>query len=408
MQKSASGFQGKWIEDRLNELAENTCIDGAVWRAAYTRQDKIAKKMLNEWMIHKKLSVREDAVGNIFGRVEGNTPETLLIGSHLDTVINGGKYDGAAGIVLALAAVGDLTAEYGKPKKSLEVVAFAEEEGSRFGVAFLGSMAMMGKLSMEDLQQQDCDGVTIKQAMVSAGCYPHKLEEAKREDILSYVELHVEQGPVLDNSKIKIGIVENIVGCITYSITIKGEQNHAGTTPMPVRKDPVAAAAKFICEITSYAQEISSTATLTIGKIEAIPGMANVIAEKVQLSIDIRDGNKDKLIQINDFIQKSIREIKHKGYEVYHEKPIYEMPVSLDTGLIQILDEVSEEAGINTLHMNSGAGHDAQIIAPFIPSCMIFVPSKDGISHSPKEYTAAEDLEEGLRVLKGLIKKLAW
>jgi allantoate deiminase len=400
--------QGCWIEERLCELADSTRTDGEIWRSAYTKEDAHAKELVKVWMAEAGLSVREDAVGNVFGRVQGNTPGTVLVGSHLDTVKSGGKYDGAAGVVSAIAAVGQLAKKYGKPEKTVEVVAFTEEEGSRFGTAFFGSMAVMGMLTNEDLQQKDAEGVTIEQAMELAGYMPGKLNDAKRDDIESYIELHVEQGPVLDQKGISIGIVESIVGCITHSITIKGMQNHAGTTPMRQRKDPVVAAARFIDRITSYAENESGTATLTIGKISALPGMANVIAKEVSLSIDLRDGNREKLLRINEFIHGAIKDIESNGYKVVVETPIYEMPVMLDAGLIGLLAQVTEETGISAIRMNSGAGHDAQIIAKTVPACMIFIPSKNGISHSSDEYTSAEDLTAGLVVLKGLIKKLAW
>ncbi len=402
------GQRGELIEKRLNELSIHSCIKNGIWRAAYTNEYLNAKNLIRQWMSEEGLLTIEDAVGNVFGRVKGESPDTILVGSHLDTVKNGGKYDGATGIVTAITAVGELVEEYGKPKYSVDVVAFIEEEGSRFGLAFFGSKAMMGKLNIEDLYEKDTVDMTIEQSMKKAGYLPERFKEAKRNDILSFIELHIEQGPILHKNDINIGIVQNIVGCITHSIVITGEQNHAGTTPMECRKDPVVVAAKFIDEITIYAKIISNTATLTVGDIKTVPGMINVIAREVKLSIDLRDGNKENLIQINNFIIKTIEDIKKVGYGVCIDTQIFEMPIFLDLKLIKTIKEVTGELNVSSIFMNSGAGHDAQIISDSIPACMIFIPSLNGISHSKDEFTSVNNLECGFHVLKGVIKKLAW
>jgi len=399
---------GKWIEARLNELAEKTTTAEGIWRAVYTKEDRVAKGLVGAWMEEAGLSVREDAVGNLFGRLPGETGDTVLVGSHLDTVRNGGKYDGAAGIITAIAAVSNLKKLIGeRPRKTVEVVALMEEEGSRYGSSYLGSKAIMGKLEEKDLEEKDANGVSIADAMRQAGYTPEKFKAAERKDISAYVELHIEQGPVLDEAKISIGIVESIVGILSYAITVKGKQNHAGTTPMALRLDPVVKTAEFISAATMHAKTVSETATLTVGDIKAYPGMSNVVAGEVRFLLDMRDGNKDRLLKLDDYVNKLFENMKKDGFDVTAEKQCREMPVKLDEEIAAITEKAAGCRGAKAIRMNSGAGHDAQIFAEKLPVGMVFIPSVGGISHSPLEYTSPEALGEGLGVLEEIIKKLA-
>lgn len=254
---------GLKIEEMLCQLADATRIDGEIWRAAYTPEDKNAKNILREWIEDLGLEYREDAIGNVYGRFPGTEPGTVLTGSHLDTVKNGGKYDGALGVVTGVAALGYLKESGFVPKHSLEVVGLMEEEGSRFATGCQGSRAICGTLKEEDLEEVGRDGVTLREALVSAGYQPEALKSVKRDDIRAIVELHIEQGPVLESEQKQIGIVDSIVGIVNYELTIQGSQNHAGTTSMPLRHDPVVAAAEFITESTRQMMEQAPSATLT-------------------------------------------------------------------------------------------------------------------------------------------------
>ena len=304
---------GARIEEMLCQLADATCIDGEIWRAAYTLEDKIAKNILREWIEDMGLEYREDAIGNVYGRLPGTEPGTVLTGSHLDTVKNGGKYDGALGVVTGVAALGYLKQSGFVPKHSLEVAGLMEEEGSRFASGCQGSRAICGTLKDEDLEEVDRDGVTLRKALFSAGYQPEALKSVKRDDIRAIVELHIEQGPVLESEQKQIGIVDNIVGIFNYELTIQGSQNHAGTTSMPLRHDPVVAAAEFITESTRQMMAQAPSATLTYGMLQVFPGMQNVIADRVNLSIDMRDGSEEELLQDEVILKRALASIERKG-----------------------------------------------------------------------------------------------
>lgn len=401
-------YDGKWIEDKLNELADATRIDGEIWRAAYTREDRTAKEMLRRWMTEAGLTVREDAVGNLIGRLEGESPETFLIASHLDTVKNGGKYDGAAGVITAIAALGNLVRSQPGPAISVEAAALMEEEGSRYRSSYIGSRAMMGRFGQKDLEEKDVDGVPLSEALGAAGHNPERFAEARRKDILAYMELHIEQGPMLEKSGASIGIVENIVGLAAMTVRLKSEQGHAGTTLMSARKDPVVQAARMICDTTAFAERTSKTAMLTVGRIASYPGMSNVVAGEAEFSIDARDGERDKFLSLVEFVERSIQQAPRSGFAVEVERECMELPVKLDGRMIRTLDEIVRDLGIPYMRMNSGAGHDAQIFAEHLPVCMIFVPSRNGISHSPLEYTSPDDLDRGRMVMERALLAFAW
>lgn len=396
------------ITDRLNSLADKTRKNGEIWRAAYTEEYSTAKKMIKEWMYEAGLRVYEDSVGNVFGRIEGQEKATIITGSHLDTVKNGGKYDGAAGIITAIAAVGVLIKEKNKPQKSIEVAALIEEEGSRFASAYIGSKCITGQLEAEDLDEKDLEGITLYDAMKNSGHSPDDFKKACRKDISAFIELHVEQGPKLEKQNKQIGIVSGIVGIYSYDIEIKGKQNHAGTTPMDMRIDPVTAAADFILKISSFAKECSETATVTFGSFNAKPGMSNVIADSVALSLDLRDGTGGVMKKIDLKVREEIKNLIKNGFSVNFVKRCDEEPVMLSYEIINKLCEVAKTKGIEYMKMDSGAGHDSQIFAETVPTGMIFIPSHRGISHSPKEYTRDEDLIIGAEFLKEVLFKLAY
>ena len=398
---------GLKIEDMLCQLADATRIDGEIWRAAYTTEDKIAKKILREWIEELGLEYREDAIGNVYGRLPGTEPGTVLTGSHLDTVKNGGKYDGALGVVTGVAALGYLKQSGFVPKHSLEVVGLMEEEGSRFPSGCQGSRAICGTLKEEDLEERGRDGVTVREALVSAGYQPEALKSVKRDDIRAIVELHIEQGPVLESEQKQIGIVDNIVGIFNYELTIQGNQNHAGTTSMPLRHDPVVAAAEFITESTRQMMAQAPSATLTYGMLQVFPGMQNVIADRVNLTIDMRDGSEEALLQDEVILKCALESIENKGFQIRLIQNHCLKSAKMDPKLIQVIERHCDEKHLAYKHMNSGAGHDSMVFGKHFPTAMIFVPSIGGISHNPAEATAAADIQTGFELLCDVLKELS-
>ena len=398
---------GVIIEEMLCQLADTTRINGEIWRAAYTPEDKIAKNILREWIENLGLEYREDAIGNVYGRLLGTEPGTVLTGSHLDTVKNGGKYDGALGVVTGVAALGYLKQSGFVPKHSLEVVGLMEEEGSRFSTGCQGSRAICGTLKEEDLEEVGCDGVTLREALLSAGYQPEALKSVKRDDIRAIVELHIEQGPVLESEQKQIGIVDSIVGIVNYELTIHGSQNHAGTTSMPLRHDPVVAAAEFITESTRQMMAEAPSATLTYGAIQVFPGMQNVIADRVNLRIDMRDGSEEELLHDEAILKHALESIESKGFKLRLGQNHWLKSAKMDPNVIQVIEQHCEEKHLAYKHMNSGAGHDSMVFGKHFPTAMIFVPSIAGISHNPAEATAVSDIQAGFELLCDVLKELS-
>lgn len=401
---------GEDIEERLHRLGEISHTEGVpgVWRAIHMPADLSAKSLLSEWLSEAGLSVRQDAFGNLYGRLNGETSETILVGSHVDTVKNGGLYDGACGVITAISAVKALREAGWKPYYSVEVVGIEEEEGSRFDLSYPGSNAIIGGLTQEDLEVKDENGISLRQAMEACGYDPALIPTAdRRGQVKEYIELHVEQGEVLDRENISIGIVENITGMVMFSVSVRGEQNHAGATPMYLRKDPMIKAAQLMLQLTERIQEISPSGVITFGEVAVSPGVANVIPGQVDFSIDLRDGNLDALLAEEAAVKEIIRAAEEDGFTIDLQMYSHEDPVPLDPEMTASLQEAAEEAKITHKRMNSGAGHDAMIIGRVIPTAMIFIPSADGISHSPDEYTRPCDLSNGCEILGRMIVKRA-
>ena len=402
--------RGEAIESRLRQLGDVSDTPGVpgIWRGMMSDADFRAKSLARTWMEEAGLTVREDCFGNIYGRLEGQVSETILTGSHVDTVKDGGLYDGACGVVTAIEAVGALVKAGWKPYYSVEVVGFEEEEGSRFDLSYPGSHVIVGKLAEEELNICDEKGVCLKTLMEELGYDPKELPQAdRRGQVKEFMELHVEQGAVLDREGLSVGLVENITGMMNFDVTISGEQNHAGATPMYLRKDPMVKMAEVILKATEAVKAISPTGVITFGEMELHPGLKNVIPGSVHCIIDLRDGNGPALLEEQAAVEAILEEACADGFGVEYRSYSYEPPVPMNSQLVDALEECAREAEIPYKRMNSGAGHDSMIIAWEIPTCMIFVPSVDGISHSPKEYTRPEDLSRGCEVLGRMLMKRA-
>ncbi|MCY9028397.1 allantoate deiminase [Bacillus inaquosorum] len=401
------------IADYIEWLAQyGASADDGVTRLLYTKEWMDAQLAVKTEMSAFGLETRFDDVGNVFGRLSGtqSPDEVIVTGSHIDTVINGGKYDGAYGVLAAMLAIKQLKETYGAPKKTLEAVSLCEEEGSRFPMTYWGSGNMTGVFSLQDgVEPKDETGVSLQSAMYECGFGKGVYQAPYRTDISAFVELHIEQGQTLEMSGRDLGIVTSIAGQRRYLVTLEGECNHAGTTSMKWRKDPLAASSHIIHELLLRSEEQPDELRLTCGKITAEPNVANVIPGRVQFSIDIRHQHQHVLEQFHVDMAALINGICHqKGIRAVIDEYMRIEPVPMDERLKAAALETAAENGIRCEEMVSGAGHDAQMIGRRHPACMLFVPSRDGISHSPKEYTSARQLEIGVRALTDLLYKLAY
>ncbi|XEC93192.1 allantoate deiminase [Paenibacillus tarimensis] len=386
--------------------------DGGVTRLLYSEAWKKAQQALYGKMKQFGLTPEFDDVGNLFGRLQGTEvrPKAILTGSHIDTVKNGGRYDGAFGIVAAIIALRYLKDKYGVPKRTLEAVSLCEEEGSRFPVTYWGSGSMTGHHDFGKITSlKDDQGIYFQKAMATAGFGPHTHRSSRRSDIGAFIELHVEQGMVLERTGGTIGIVNAIVGQKRFTFEVTGQANHAGTTPMPWRKDAMNGASAMIQFLYETAGMRGEPLVATVGKLEAEPNIANVIPGRVTFTADIRHPDQAALDDFCRVVSIRFREIaQERGLELQTSMWMDEQPVCMHKGLSERIRSVSEACGIPCVQMVSGAGHDAQMFQPCFPTALIFVPSRLGISHSPDEYTAPEDLAAGTVVLTKMLYLLGY
>ncbi len=340
-----------------------------------------------------------------FIRAQPNVAK-LLIGSHLDTVPNAGAYDGVLGVVLAVALLEALQAQ--RLPFAVEVVGFSEEEGVRFGTPFIGSRALVGRLDEELLSSQDERGVPVRQAIEKFGLNAEEIPQAKIDDsALAYVEFHIEQGPVLEKLNLPLAAVEAVAGQSRLEFTFGGRANHAGTTPMDLRRDAIAGAAEWIGAVERAAQA-SQGLVATVGKFEAQPGAANVIAGEARLTLDVRHGSDDIRIRgVHDMIRLAQEISARRGLSVQQTTLLNQPAVPMDPFLTREIERAIEKSGCQPHRMASGAGHDAMILAERIPAGMIFLRTPGGISHDPAESVAAEDIEKAIQCGLHLFDQLA-
>jgi allantoate deiminase len=401
------------VEELLDWLATfGQSKHKGVTRLLYSPEWVDAQKALKEKMDDIGLKTSFDSVGNLFGRLSGTAKDskTILVGSHVDTVVNGGKYDGAYGIAAGMVAVNRLYQTYGQPKKSIEVVSLCEEEGSRFPLTYWGSGNITGKYTLKDVQAiQDSEGQSFLEAMKEAGFDPESYHSPVRNDLDCFIELHIEQGKVLETSNQSLGMVSHIVGQKRFDIHIQGESNHAGTTPMYLRKDAMFTASTIISHITTKAKTTDPQLVATVGKLLAYPNVVNVIAGEVKMTLDVRHHQKEVLDQ---FCQELLSEIqslaKKEVMDISVSQWMTANPIAMDKKLTDLAVDTAGEKQLPFQTIISGAGHDAQMFAQFCPTALIFVPSKDGISHSPYEFTKLKDLETGIDLLTDVLYKLAY
>jgi len=402
-----AGFSVELIR-QLEELAGfGADLDGGVTRLLYTDAWLQAQQAVARRMQELGLEVRFDAVGNLYGSLPGMAANTrpIVTGSHIDTVACGGKYDGAYGVVAGMLALGFLKAAYGLPKRTLEAVSFCEEEGSRFPLTFWGSGSVTGVRTLEQAAGvADHEGISLQDAMQRAGFGSAEGAAARRKDIGAYIELHIEQGGVLEHHRKQIGIVTAIVGQIRLGVRVLGVANHAGTTPMQLRKDALAGAAEMIALTERQALAAGEPLVATVGKIEVSQGASNVVPGDVAFTLDIRHTDEPAL---NAFYMKLQNELaavaNRRELEIEITEHLHVIPVQMDSAISNEVERICEDARRPYLRLPSGAGHDAQLLGAVCRAAMIFVPSRAGISHNPTEYTSAEELVAGFQTLVHLL-----
>ncbi|MBB5179173.1 allantoate deiminase [Planomicrobium koreense] len=406
-----SGIKGERLAKRLYELSKIGYTQiGGVRRPGLSDEEKEAKELVKQWMAEAGFSIIEDGAGNVIGRLEGkdNAAKAIASGSHLDSVPNGGNFDGPLGVLSALE-VAEAWKETGYvPEKPYELIIFTDEEGSRFNSGLTGSRAMAGDITEEEIQQlRDYNGENLEQVLEHYGSSLGAFKKAKRDvsELELFVEVHIEQGKRLEQENQPVGIVSGIAGPAWLELEFTGEAGHAGNTPMIGRKDPLVAAAEFIHGIPDFPAQVSGTSVATIGKMEVFPNGINVIPEKVVLHADIRDikeETRDKLLQQIKQYAEEVAGRRNVQLAIKQNTKI--MPVPIEETLKRKLEESLNGLGIKPVHIPSGAGHDAMVLGRYIPVAMLFVRSKDGISHNPKEWSSLTDCVYGIHALKDFIE----
>lgn len=386
---------------------------GGITRLLYSKEWSNAVQALKETLEKDGFETEFDSIGNLKGHIEGSKypEETIMSGSHIDTVVEGGHLDGQFGVLAAVVAMQSLKAEYGQPLRSLEILALAEEEGSRFPFAFWGSKNFFNLADKADVDSiADGEGVAFKEAMRECG-FDYRTADNDYSYIKSFIEVHIEQGKVLETENKSIGVVNGIVGQKRYTINLKGEANHAGTTPMGLRNDAVVAFSKIANQLTDRAREIGDPLVITFGRVDPVPNTVNVVPGEVTFSIDCRHINQEELNQFAEEIDACIKRVsEEEGVQCDIDLWMDEAPTLMDERLVKEVQNAAETVvGESEWKlMPSGAGHDSQIFAKYVTTSMLFVPSINGVSHNVEEETNVEDLVKGIEVLKQVLYKLAY
>lgn len=401
------------LEQRLLTLAQiGATPEGGVNRWAFTPEDRQATDLVMGWMREAGLQVRQDAGGNVFARKPGRREgPRVLAGSHLDSVPQGGRYDGPAGVLSALEALQTLVENGIETELPLEACVFVNEEGSRFAGGLLGSSLLGGQFDPADLDRlHDPEGVSLREAMAAFGADPSRVETCKAQpgELAAYFEVHIEQAKVLEDKGLPVGIVSGIAGIAQFRITIRGRAEHAGATPMAYRHDPLVGAALVVQEIERAAREAGPSSRATVGFITARPGGANVIPSDVTFSLDIRDTDADQRARVIQRIHTYLETVcADRGLRYEWQQAVMTPPVVLPDRMVGLLKETAVEQGHEPFMLVSGAAHDGMNLAELCPVGMIFLRSREGLSHNPAEFTAAADLAAGAQLLLGALVKAA-
>ena len=399
----------------IAELAgiDSTHPGGGLTREVFTAEYSAAVDFVTSLMREAGLTVREDAAGNLFGAWEGSDPALPAVwtGSHFDTTLNAGAYDGVLGVLGAVDAVARLRADGFTPRRGIQVIGFAGEE-PRFGAGCIGSRAMIGALNRGELDSMcDRDGVSIATAMQTVGLDPDRIADAEfdPERVAAFVELHIEQGAILEQRGIPVGVVERIAAPHQLRVTFTGKARHAGSTPMTLRADALAGAAEIVLAVERLARDSPTATTVgTVGTVQVAPGAVNVIPGEVTIDIDVRDVVLDAREAVVAAIEAEVQATcGRRGLVAELRQMVFDRPAPCDPHIVDTVRATCAELGIPSLDMASGAYHDAMVLGARVPIGMIFVPSRDGLSHHPHEYTEPDELDLGVKVLAGTLARLA-
>lgn len=379
---------------------------GELIRLAGSEADKAGRDLVLQWLREANLEVEIDQIGNIYGiwrdRAIHPNENPLLIGSHIDTVINAGIYDGSYGVLAGLEIIKTLQETDVTPWRPIAIVAFTNEEGVRYAPDMMGSLVTVGGLSIEQaLETVGIDETIFGEELEKIGYAGERKPGFLQPH--AYIELHIEQGPILEKTDQTIGAVENLQGISWQKLTIEGVANHAGTTPMNMRQDAGQVASRIMSFVYDHVKQNSST-VVTVGSIEFEPNLINVIPARATFTVDLRDPNEDILREAEESLGEFVQAIaKRENVTITSEKLARFEPVNFSEEIVQAIEDAANNRQLKNRRMTSGAGHDAQMMARICPTAMIFVPSKDGISHNPKEFTPEEDLVAGANVLLDVV-----
>jgi allantoate deiminase len=396
------------VTETLEELATiGRSPRGGITRVAWSEELLRSYEWIGERMHELGLEVEVDPAGNLVGRWNVGTGKAVAIGSHLDTVPSGGRLDGAFGVVGALHAVSLLRAEGFRPSRPLWVIAFMDEEGTRFNTALFGSLAFTGGSVADFADRADAEGTTLRSAMAEVDRDVDRAGHAHSTDQLAaFLEMHIEQGPLLESEGLDIGVVTSIVGLRGYRVHLYGQANHAGTTPMSLRRDALAGAARVVLELREFARSRPDV-TANVGKIAVEPGGANVVPGVADFTIDVRATTPDAVEELDRVVERIVAQVAEEERLEFGLEPTFSLdPLELDATMVDTVERAAVAEGARWRRMPSGAGHDAMLVGRHVPTGMIFVPSRDGISHSPEEYTSPDQLELGTRVLAAALRDL--
>jgi N-carbamoyl-L-amino-acid hydrolase len=392
----------------LAELGRIGATPQGMQRIAYSPADIAGREYALNLLRRAGLETRIDPAGNLIGRQPGSDPTLppIALGSHTDTVPSGGRYDGALGVLGAIEAVQTLADNRHLLRHPVEVVVFTNEEGTTFHRWLLGSRAMAGLLEPEDLAAVDDTGVSFGTRLAAIGGDLSRIQEARRHpgDLAAYLELHIEQGPTLHQSGTPIGVVSGITGRAVFSVELQGVANHAGTTPMPQRRDALVAAAQVVLAVRRLAAEQEICRVATVGNLQVHPNAVNVVPGRVTLGAEFRDGDRQALAAAEAEFRRVVSELADaSGVRASIEKLESTPAVPVAERMQRLVAEAASASGWTHQRLPSGAGHDAQAIAAIAPMAMIFVPSVGGVSHAPEEYTSPQDCANGAQVLLNLL-----
>ena len=410
MNAAQLAINGPRLMRQLEQLAEiGRTETNACCRLALTDDDKRGRDLVVGWMKELGMAVTIDPIGNIFGTRAGSRPDLapVMTGSHIDTVRTGGAYDGNYGVLAGLEVVATLNEAKQQTQRSLVVGVFTNEEGARFAPDMLGSLVYVGGMPLDEaLDIKAIDGPRLGDELARIG-YDGKADLGAHKPH-AFIELHIEQGPILDIEGVKIGVVENLQGISWQELTIVGQSNHAGTTPMYLRHDAGYVASAIATFVRDLTRKMGGHQVGTIGKIDLIPNLINVIAARATITVDLRNTDEGLLKQAEHALATYLKELEQsEGVTITARRLARFEPVSFDTALADRIAHHAQALGLSQQRMTSGAGHDAQMLARICPTSMIFVPSVGGISHNPAEHTDQEDLIAGANVLLASLTELA-